>query len=44
MIVDPWGTIVAQCSDRVGFVVADLARDIVTSVRTSLPSLRHRRL
>jgi predicted amidohydrolase len=44
MIVDPWGIVVAQCSERVGFVVADLDRDIVTSVRSSLPSLRHRRL
>jgi len=43
MIVDPWGTIVAECSDRVGFVLADLDHDIVTSVRSALPSLRHRR-
>jgi predicted amidohydrolase len=43
LIVDPWGTIVAECSDRVGFVLADLDHDIVTSVRSALPSLRHRR-
>lgn len=44
MIVDPWGAISAQCSDRPGFAVASIDRDYVASVRAGLPSLKHRRL
>jgi threonine/homoserine/homoserine lactone efflux protein len=44
MGIDPWGTIVAEASDRVGVVMVDALRADITRVRTSLPSLRHRRL
>jgi predicted amidohydrolase len=44
MIVDPWGTIVGECSDREGYVSAELDRDYLTQVRERLPSLKHRRL
>jgi predicted amidohydrolase len=44
MVVDPWGTIVAEASDRVGVVVADVDRALVDRIRATLPSLRHRRL
>jgi predicted amidohydrolase len=44
VIIDPWGTVVAQCSDRVGILVADLDQALVSHVRNRLPSLRHRRL
>jgi deaminated glutathione amidase len=44
LIADPWGTVVAECADRVGFVMADLERSDLERVRASLPSLRHRRL
>jgi deaminated glutathione amidase len=44
LIADPWGTVVAECADRVGFAVADLERADLERVRASLPSLRHRRL
>jgi deaminated glutathione amidase len=44
LIVDPWGTVVAQCSDRVGVVMAELDRTTLRRVRDHLPSLRHRRL
>jgi predicted amidohydrolase len=44
MGIDPWGTIVAEASDRIGVVMVDVVRDDITRVRTSLPSLRHRRL
>jgi predicted amidohydrolase len=43
MIIDPWGTVVAECSDRVGFVVATLDKAYLERVRASLPSLKHRR-
>lgn len=44
MIVDPWGAIIAQCSDRPGFALAALDRAYMDQVRASVPSLRHRRL
>ncbi len=44
LIVDPWGTVVAQCSDGIGVAVADMPADVVTRVREQLPALRHRRL
>jgi predicted amidohydrolase len=44
MVVDPWGTTVAEASDRVGVVVAEVDLTYLERVRTNLPSLRHRRL
>ena len=44
MIIDPWGTVVAQCPDRPGFALATLDREYLDQVRRSLPSLKHRRL
>jgi deaminated glutathione amidase len=44
MIVDPWGAVVAECSDHTGFALATLDREYMQQVRESLPSLRHRRL
>lgn len=44
LIADPWGTVVAECSDGAGIAVADIDVDLTDRVRTNLPSLRHRRL
>lgn len=44
LIVDPWGTIVAECSDGVGVAIADIDHGYTERVRESLPSLKHRRL
>jgi predicted amidohydrolase len=44
MIVDPWGTVVSESSERSGVVVADLDREYLSRVRAGLPSLRHRKL
>lgn len=44
VIVDPWGTVVAQCSDGVGMCTHTLAKRYLDEVRESLPALRHRRL
>jgi deaminated glutathione amidase len=44
MIIDPWGAVVAQCPDRVGFALATLDREYLEQVRSSLPALKHRRL
>jgi predicted amidohydrolase len=44
MIIDPWGTVVAQASDGVGVSVADLDLARLATIRQQLPSLANRRL
>lgn len=44
LICDPWGTIIAECSDGEGIAVAELHPARVTSVRRQMPCLEHRRL
>ena len=43
MIVDPWGVVLAEAPDEVGFITADLDLDAQRSVREKLPSLANRR-
>ena len=43
MVIDPWGTVVAQAPDTVGIVHAELDLDRVDAVRRQIPSLRNRR-
>jgi predicted amidohydrolase len=43
MIVDPWGTVVAQAPDEVTVVVADLDLARLARIRRELPSLANRR-
>ncbi len=43
LVVDPWGTVLAQAPDGTGIVRADLDLDRVREVRHRLPSLAHRR-
>jgi len=42
LIADPWGTVVAEASDHVGFVSADLDLGFLGEVRSRVPSLSHR--
>jgi predicted amidohydrolase len=44
LVVDPWGTVIAEASDGVGIVSATLERARLEQVRRSLPSLSHRKL
>lgn len=44
MIIDPWGNVVAQASDRPQVIVADVDLDWLQQIRGKLPSLAHRRL
>ncbi len=44
LIVDPWGTVLAQCGEGPGVAVAAIEPDRVAQVRNAVPSLRHRRL
>ena len=43
MIVDPWGTVVAQAPDRVGIVTAVLDLGRVRAIRRQIPALANRR-
>jgi predicted amidohydrolase len=43
MVVDPWGTVLAQCGEGEGVAVASIDTDVVARVRAQLPSLKHRR-
>jgi deaminated glutathione amidase len=43
MVIDPWGTIVAQAPDTVAIVRADLDLDRVEAVRRQIPALANRR-
>ncbi len=42
MLVDPWGTVLAQVPDREGHAVADLDFADLERIRARLPALRHR--
>jgi predicted amidohydrolase len=44
MIVDPWGTVVAQVPDGEGFALAELDFERLERLRRELPALRHARL
>jgi predicted amidohydrolase len=44
MVIDPWGTVLAQAPDTVGVTVADLDLDRLATIRQELPSLANRRL
>jgi predicted amidohydrolase len=43
MIIDPWGTVIAQAGDAEAVIVADLDLGMVDRVRASIPSLATRR-
>lgn len=43
VIVDPWGEVVAQCSEGEGFATSDLDFEYQDRVRSALPSLLHRK-
>jgi predicted amidohydrolase len=44
MVIDPWGTVVAQAPDAVTVTVADLDLERLATIREELPSLANRRL
>ncbi|AKU92859.1 Aliphatic amidase AmiE [Vulgatibacter incomptus] len=44
MIVDPWGAVIARCSDGPGICLAELSPEVLLRVRRELPSLGHRRV
>jgi deaminated glutathione amidase len=44
MVIDPWGTVLAQAPDEVTVAVADLDLERLEQIRIELPSLANRRL
>jgi predicted amidohydrolase len=44
LIVDPWGTILAQAPDTEGIILAELDHARLSSLRREMPCLEHRRL
>ena len=44
MIVDPWGTVIAEASRGDGVAIARLRGEVLSQVRADLPALTHRRL
>lgn len=44
LIVDPWGTVLAQAPDGEGVIYAELDHDRLTRLRREMPCLKHRRL
>lgn len=44
MIVDPWGHVVARCSDGPGVALAEIDLERVKEVRRGMPLAQHRRL
>ncbi|XP_050031607.1 deaminated glutathione amidase isoform X1 [Dermacentor andersoni] len=43
LVVDPWGCVVAQCSDTVGLALAEINHDLIKKVRRAIPVWDHRR-
>lgn len=43
MIIDPWGNVIAQASDRPGYLCAEIDLDLVDAVRAQIPALQNRR-
>ena len=44
LVIDPWGTILAQAPDRPCAILADCDLAAQEQIRSALPALRHRRL
>jgi len=44
MIIDPWGTILAELADGPGVITAEIDLDHIAKVRAQLPALSHRRI
>ena len=42
MIIDPWGTILADAGTEPGMVLAELDPSVIEDIRRKLPSLKHR--
>ncbi len=44
MLIDPWGTVLANLPEGEGFISGVLSKDKLNEVRSKLPALKHRKL
>jgi nitrilase len=44
MIVDPWGSVLAEAARGTGFVCADIKQQCLDTIRRTFPTIDHRRL
>ena len=42
LIVDPWGTVIADAGDKPGVAIAEISPQCLARVRAQMPSLKHR--
>ncbi|XP_055952126.1 nitrilase and fragile histidine triad fusion protein NitFhit-like isoform X2 [Argiope bruennichi] len=43
MVVDPWGCVIACCSEGAGIIFADINLDYIKKIRSEMPVWEHRR-
>jgi len=43
-IVDPWGTVIAQCAEKTGIAIAEIDLALLEQVRKNMPCEKHRRI
>ncbi|XP_052822841.1 deaminated glutathione amidase isoform X2 [Octopus bimaculoides] len=43
MVIDPWGSIIAECSKGIGLCTAEINMDLLHDVRLEMPVWHHRR-
>lgn len=43
LIVDPWGNVIAKCSDQEGVITAEIDLDMLYKVREQIPCLKNRK-
>lgn len=41
--MDPWGDVIAQCSESTNIATAEISLDYIKNVRQSMPVWKHRR-
>ena len=42
-IIDPWGTIIAECPEGENVIVAEISMDKINTVQTEMPVANHKR-
>lgn len=42
-VIDPWGAVIAQCSDGVDVCFAEINLNMIKKIRDEMPIMRHRR-
>ncbi|XP_043786680.1 nitrilase and fragile histidine triad fusion protein NitFhit isoform X2 [Apis laboriosa] len=43
MVIDPWGSIIAQCSEKTDIILAEIDLNLLKQIRQNMPCENHRR-